>query len=123
MKSILLLSLLLVCVFSAETSVEVEKSNDIIDIVKCFLGKEELINDVKEVIEIVKSGDYSKLLTIAFKVYADVTTAIKECVPQQLSISFPFHPYQIFEECLKKCPGAYGKNARKCWHKCRHFKY
>ena len=82
MKAILLLSLLFVCVFTQETT-PVEHSNDIIDIVKCFLGKEELITDIKDIIEIIKSGDYSKLITIAFKVYADVTTAIKECVPQE----------------------------------------
>ena len=66
-------------------------SNDIIDIVKCFLGKEELITDVKDIIEIIKSGDYSKLITIALKVYADVSNAVKDCVPQeetQLTVKF-----------------------------------
>lgn len=66
-----------------QKSVELESASDIIAIVKCFLGKEELITDIKDIIEIIKSGDYSKLITIAFKVYADVTTAIKECVPQE----------------------------------------
>ena len=66
-----------------QKSVELESASDIIAIVKCFLGKEELITDIKDIIEIIKSGDYSKLITIAFKVHADVTTAIKECVPQE----------------------------------------
>ena len=59
MKAILLLSLLFVCVFTEETTI-IEPSNDIINIIKCFLGKEELITDVKDIIEIIKSGDYSK---------------------------------------------------------------
>ena len=59
MKAILLLSLLFVCVFKEETTI-IEPSNDIINIIKCFLGKEELITDVKDIIEIIKSGDYSK---------------------------------------------------------------
>ena len=53
MKSILILS------------VELESASDIIAIVKCFLGKEELIADAKEVIEIIKSGDYSKRLRLS----------------------------------------------------------
>ena len=84
MKSIIILSLLFVCVFSSETSPKVNQSNDIIDIVKCFLGKEELITDIKDIIEIVKSGDYSKLITVAFKVYADVQSAIKDCLQQDI---------------------------------------
>ena len=85
MKSILLLSLLIVTVFSAEEPAPTEASNDIIDIVKCFLGMEELITDVKDIIEIIKSGDYSKLITVAFKVYADVTAAIKECATRAIT--------------------------------------
>ena len=87
MKSILILSLLFVCVFSCEETepVELESASDIIAIVKCFLGKEELIADAKEIIEIIKSGDYSKLITVAFKVYADVTAAIKECATRAIT--------------------------------------
>ena len=85
MKSIIILSLLFVCVFSSETSPKVNQSNDIIDIVKCFLGKEELITDVKDIIAIIQSGDYSKLITVAFKVYADVTAAIKECATRAIT--------------------------------------
>ena len=91
MKSILLLSLLFVSVFSSEEPPSLESSNDIIDIVKCFLGKEELLSDVKDIIETIKSGDYSKLITIALKVYADVSNAVKDCVPQeetQLTVKF-----------------------------------
>ena len=46
MKAILVLSLLFVCVFTEET-VPIEPSNDIIDIIKCFLGKEERIKNVQ----------------------------------------------------------------------------
>ena len=105
MKSILILSLLFVCVFSAEKAkpVELESASDIIDIIKCFLGKEELITDVKDIIEIIKSGDYSKLITVAFKVYADVTAAIKECLPQgQLKSCFPGIESKA-QRCRRKC--------------------
>ena len=101
MKSIIILSLLFVCVFSSEISPKVTSSNDIIDIVKCFLGKEELITDIKDIIEIVKSGDYSKLITIAFKVYADVQSAIKDCLPQDLLSTPSFNP--AFIQCVQNC--------------------
>lgn len=103
MKAILLLSLLFVCAFTKEATI-IEPSNDIIDIVKCFLGKEELITDVKDIIEIIKSGDYSKLITIAFKVYADVTAAIKECIPQQKFENYLQSPIsKPKQDCLSKC--------------------
>ena len=68
-----------------QKSVELESASDIIAIVKCFLGKEELITDVKDIIAIIQSGDYSKLITVAFKVYADVTAAIKECATRAIT--------------------------------------
>ena len=117
MKAILLLSLLFVCVFTKETTI-IEPSNDIIDIVKCFLGKEELITDVKDIIEIIKSGDYSKLMTIAFKVYSDVTSAIKDCIPQQKIENDLKTPISTTaKDCISKCRS--GSVADKnCINKC-----
>ena len=125
MKSILILSLLFVCVFSAEEAkpVELESASDIIAIVKCFLGKDELIADVDDIIEIVKSGDYSKLLTVAFKVYADVTAAIKECVPQtsELQGIFNFGKNRKYRQCLRKCEAA--EDAETCKKECKNKYY
>ena len=84
MKVLGLLLLLLVAVSSTE--VEREVSNDIteyIEIVKCFLNQENLINDVNSLIDIIKSGEYDKLLSLAFKIYADGTAAVKECVKKE----------------------------------------
>ena len=120
MKSILILSLLFVCVFSAEEtkSVELESASDIIAIVKCFLGKEELITDVKDIIAIIQSGDYSKLITVSFKVYADVTAAIKECVPQeQLQMGFLWFKSKS-EKCMSKCRRTAITYDRACYDKC-----
>ena len=107
MKSILILSLLFVCVFSAEEAepIELESASDIIAIVKCFLGKKELIADATEVIEIIKSGDYSKIITVAFKIYSDVTAAIKECVPQEIELQSKFNIEKIreYEICRIRC--------------------
>ena len=125
MKSILILSLLFVCVFSCEETepVELESASDIIAIVKCFLGKEELIADAKEIIEIIKSGDYSKIITVAFKVYADVTAAIKECVPQESELQslFPFGKHYKYKKCIKKCKVA--EDVEACKTECKNKYY
>lgn len=100
MKSILLLSLLILTVFSSEQPT----SNDIIDIVKCFLGKEELITDVKDIIETIKSGDYSKLITIALKVYTDVSNTVKDCLPQEdTQLTAIYKSEFSLSKCIKKC--------------------
>ena len=81
MKVLGLLLLFLVAVSSTE--VERKISNDIteyIEIVKCFLNQENLVNDVVSLVDIIKSGEYDKLLSLAFKIYADGTAAVKECI-------------------------------------------
>ena len=81
MKVLGLLLLFLVAVSSTE--VERKVSNDIteyIEIVKCFLNQENLVNDVVSLVDIIKSGEYDKLLSLAFKIYADGTAAVKECI-------------------------------------------
>ena len=84
MKVLGLLLLLLVAVSSTEVDRAIP--NDIteyIEIVKCFLNQENLINDVTSLIDIIKSGEYDKLLSLAFKIYADGTAAVKECVKKE----------------------------------------
>ena len=79
MKVLGLLLLVLVAVSSAEVRPTI--SNDIteyIEIVKCFLNQENLVNDIVSLVNIVKSGEYDKLLPLAFKLYVDGTTAFKE---------------------------------------------
>ena len=78
---IIFLSILsLVLSSPAEANTEIK---DYIEIAKCFLNQTELINDVIEVVEIIKSGDYSKLLTVAFKLYADGQAAVKKCLSKE----------------------------------------
>ena len=65
MKVLGLLLLVLVAVSSAEVKPAI--SNDIteyIEIVKCFLNQENLVNDVVSLVNIVKSGEYDKLLPL-----------------------------------------------------------
>ena len=84
MKQLGLLLLLLVAVSSSE--VKQEPSNDIteyIEIIKCFLNQDNLINDISSLIETIKAGEYDKLLQLALKIYADGTAAVKECIKKE----------------------------------------
>ena len=84
MRVLGLLLLLLVVVSSSE--VKHESSNDIteyIEIVKCFLNQDNLVNDISSLVELIKNGEYDKLLSLAFKLYADGTAAVKECLKKE----------------------------------------
>ena len=82
--------LLIFALFALTLSSPIEKTTDLqtgieeyIEIAKCFLNQTALINDVIEVVDIIKSGDYSKLLTVAFKLYADGQAAVKKCLSKE----------------------------------------
>ena len=84
MKQLGLLLLLLVAVSSSE--VKQEHSNDIteyIEIIKCFLNQNNLINDISTLIETIKSEEYDKVLQLALKLYADGTAAVNECIKKE----------------------------------------
>ena len=79
MKQLCLLLLLLVSLSSTTSKVSTDIT-EYIEIVKCFLNQENLINDVVSLVDIIKSGEYDKLLSLAFKLYSDGTAAVKECI-------------------------------------------
>lgn len=80
MKSLLILLSIVALVFSAP----VEETNDIkdyIEKVKCFLDQQPLIDDVNSIVEMIKTQDFSQAITLLFKAYGDVQTAISKCIP------------------------------------------
>ena len=84
MKSLLILISILALVFSTP----VEETNDIkdyIEIVKCFLEQQPLIDDVNSIVEMIKTQDFSQAITLLFKAYGDVQAAISKCMPSDLS--------------------------------------
>ena len=83
-KQLCLLLLLLVAVSSSEVTPKVSTDiTEYIEIVKCFLNQENLINDVVSLVDIIKSGEYDKLLSLAFKLYSDGSAAVKECITKE----------------------------------------
>ena len=64
-KQLCLLLLLLVAVSSSEVTPKVSTDiTEYIEIVKCFLNQENLINDAVSLVDIIKSGEYDKLLSL-----------------------------------------------------------
>ena len=82
MKQLCLLLLLLVSLSSTTSKVSTDIT-EYIEIVKCFLNQENLINDVISLVDIIKSGEYDKLLSLAFKLYSDGSAAVKECITKE----------------------------------------
>ena len=80
MKSLLILLSIVALVFSAPVE-ETNDINDYIEIVKCFLDQQPLIDDVNSIVEMIKTQDFSQAITLLFKVYGDVQAAINKCIP------------------------------------------
>ena len=80
MKSLLILLSIVAFVFSAPVE-ETNDINDYIEIVKCFLDQQPLIDDVNSIVEMIKTQDFSQAITLLFKTYGDVQAAINKCIP------------------------------------------
>ena len=80
---------ILLSVIALVISSPVEETNDIkdyIEIIKCFLDQQPLIDDVNAIVERIKTQDFSQAITLLFKAYGDVQSAISQCIPQELKI-------------------------------------
>ena len=102
---ILLISLLSLVLSSPVVSESNTDVQEIVKIVKCFLEQQPLIDDVKDIVDMISTQDYSKAITIAFKTYADVQSAISTCIKQEVNVTFS-PQYWI---CVGQCIGWYGK--------------
>lgn len=122
MNKYIILLFLLVAVSTEEIQKEpVDGNQDIIEIIKCSLGKESLINDIKELIAIFREGDYTKLLPIAFKLYGDGMAAYKECVPTMLAFA---SKQKRYDNCVRMCKNMIKKPPFKnldCHEECVHI--
>ena len=85
MKKIFVFFVCLCVVFSAENvelteEVVLENSiTDYIELIKCLLANETLVNDVMDVYEIIVKQDFNQLIAAAMKLYTDGMDAVKEC--------------------------------------------
>ena len=119
MNKIALFFVIIAVAFACEPEEEVpeiilENSvTDYIEIVKCLLGHEELIKDVTDIIGIVKSQDFTKILVAAIKLYTDGKAAIEQCLDKMLSNDESVNLQGYSKDyCMKQCALKYPPNSR-----------
>ena len=57
---------------------------DYIEIIKCLISNEKLVGEVLNLVEIVKAGEYEKLLPVLFQLYTDGKEAIDKCITPEI---------------------------------------
>ena len=104
---IIFLSILsLVLSSPAEANTEIK---DYIEIAKCFLDQQPLIDDVTAIVDMITAQDFSRAFTVLFKTYADVQAAIGKCLKKEIVLN-ELPNCCIFckrfgsqDECFKQC--------------------
>lgn len=71
---------------------------DYIEIIKCLLNNEKLVDEVLSVVEMVKAGDFEKLIPTLIQIYVDGKEAIDKCITPEMIL-----------ERNKKCVTIFGK--------------
>ena len=83
MKSFIILLTLLTLTTSTQ---EINLQSKPLDIIKCLLQSEILINDLNKIIEIIKEGDYIKLILKIIEIYPSAYNEIKKCLNQSINL-------------------------------------
>ena len=76
---------------------------DYIKIINCLLAQESLMKDVTELIEMIKTQDFTKLIELAIRLYTDGTAAIKVCLSRLLEQSKTVKLTLPRERCIEIC--------------------
>ena len=71
---------------------------DYIEIIKCLLNNEKLVDEVLSVIEMVKAGNFEKLIPTLIQIYTDGKEAIDTCITPEMILKRD-----------KKCVTLFGK--------------
>ena len=71
---------------------------DYIEIIKCLLSNEKLVDEVLSVIEMVKAGNFEKLIPTLIQIYIDGKEAIDTCITPEMILKRD-----------KKCVTLFGK--------------
>lgn len=58
--------------------------SDYIDIIKCLINNEKLVDEVLNVVELVKALDFEKLLPALIQLYADGKEALDQCITPEM---------------------------------------
>ena len=81
------LFIILITLLTLTTSIqEINLQSKPQDIIKCLLQSETLINDLNKLIEIIKEGDYLKLILKIIEIYPNAYNEIKKCLNKNVNL-------------------------------------
>ena len=84
MKSLIILFALFSLISSEEINLQSKKP---IEIVTCLLQSEVLMKDLNKLIELIKEGDYMKLVLELIEMYPAAYQEIMKCVNQEINLN------------------------------------
>ena len=83
MKSYIIFITLLTIITSTR---EKNLKSKALSIIKCLLQSETSINDLNKIIEIIKEGDFLKLILKIIEIYPSIYNEIKKCLNQKINL-------------------------------------
>ena len=95
--------ILIVSLFTLSIQQEITLQSQPLDVIKCLLQSEVLLNDFKRIVELIKEKDYLKLIVELIEMYPSAYEEIMNCLQTDINLQ------SLFKECNL------GKRDRCCW--------
>ena len=114
--------IIILSILSLVLTSPVEENNNIeeyIEIVKCFLEQQPLIDDVNSLITMSTTQDFSQAVNLLFKAYGNVQNAITKCIKKEITLEESW-----YSQCCRSCNYIFVKNSpdyKYCINCCKKY--
>lgn len=101
LKSIIILAL--ICSITPITvQNELQKSSSLFNwnAIKCLINSTKLITAIKQLIQFVKTSQWSEMIEYAISNFYAIQTAVNQCFADEATLTHPF----TYEECIRIHP-------------------
>ena len=95
--------ILIISLFTLSIQQEIILQSQPLDVIKCLLQSEVLLNDFKRIVELIKEKDYLKLIVELIEMYPSAYEEIMNCLQSDTNLQ------SLFKECNL------GKRDMCCW--------
>ena len=95
--------ILILSLFTLSIQQEIILQSQPLDVIKCLLKSEVLLNDFKRIFELIKEKDYLKLIVELIEMYPSAYEEIMNCLQSDINLQ------SLFKDCNL------GKSDRCCW--------
>ena len=95
--------ILIISLFTLSIQQEIILQSQPLDVIKCLLQSEVLLNDFKRIFELIKEKDYLKLIVELIEMYPSAYEEIMNCLQSDTNLQ------SLFKECNL------GKRDMCCW--------